>query len=57
MEVYCVTVWESGEMETEVWCVFKDKDKAFAYAEELRNTDWLIKNNAVINVSGHTLTE
>lgn len=57
VKVYCVLVWESGEMKTEVWGVFNDKEKAFAYAEKLRKTDWLIENDVEVTISGHVVDE
>ncbi len=57
MKVYCVLVWESGEFTTEIWKVFSDKEKAFAYAEELRKTDWLVENDVQVTISGHIVDE
>lgn len=56
-KVHCVLVWESGEMKTEIWGVFSDKEKAFKYADELKATDWLIENNVEVTVSCHVVDE
>lgn len=35
MEVWIVTVFESGDFSTSVWGVYHDEDKAEAYKKEL----------------------
>jgi hypothetical protein len=37
MKVYAVTVFENGDMETNVWNVFDCEEKANKYKEEIMN--------------------
>ena len=50
MEVYTVTVFESGDFTTSVWGVFDSEEKAEAYKVGLLNSD-LNKSGSYLEVT------